>query len=508
MNLQSVFGTSRPTKSPLRHDPKPGRPRLTEPLHVVVAGGGLAGCAAATVLAERGAQVTVVEREAFLGGRVAAFPDRLSSGDQVQMDRGFHAFFRQYYNLRGLMRRFDPQLDSLDRLVDYPLLGPDGRSESFAHLPTQTPLNVATLVWRTPSLTMADLLGINKRQALQMLTYDPVTTWSEYGDLAASSWLDSLRFPPRARQMLFDVFAHSFFDAESEMSAARMIEMFHLYFTGNPEGLVFDVMNRTFSEGLWKPIRAYLDGMGVQFRLQTSVDAVERQGGRLSVVTDKGALEADAVVLATTVGGLRAITAASEGGLPSELCAQARGLQTTRPFAVWRLWLDGPTRADRFPFAGTAGTRLLHNISLLHMYQDEARDFAVRTGGSVVELHAYAVPRGTDEAAMRRGMWEPAVELYPELGKMKVIDERFLVREDCPAFPPGAHASRPTVQTADPAVTLAGDYVRLPFPAALMEAAVSSGFLAANTLLAAHEVTGETLWSVSPRGLLTRGGAL
>ena len=29
------------------------------------------------------------------------------------MNRGFHAFFRQYYNLRGLLRRADPDLSAL-----------------------------------------------------------------------------------------------------------------------------------------------------------------------------------------------------------------------------------------------------------------------------------------------------------------------------------------------------------------------------------------------------------
>jgi hypothetical protein len=30
--------------------------------------------------------------------------------DQVTMSRGFHAFFRQYYNLRAVLRRIDPDL--------------------------------------------------------------------------------------------------------------------------------------------------------------------------------------------------------------------------------------------------------------------------------------------------------------------------------------------------------------------------------------------------------------
>ena len=69
-------------------------------------GGGIAGLAAATGLAERGVAVTLVEAAPTLGGRVRAWPIAVDGGPTT-MSRGFHAFFRQYYNLRALMRRAD-----------------------------------------------------------------------------------------------------------------------------------------------------------------------------------------------------------------------------------------------------------------------------------------------------------------------------------------------------------------------------------------------------------------
>ena len=48
--------------------------------HVVVVGGGIAGLAAAPGLAERGVQVTLLEREAQLGGRVRSWPVDLADG--------------------------------------------------------------------------------------------------------------------------------------------------------------------------------------------------------------------------------------------------------------------------------------------------------------------------------------------------------------------------------------------------------------------------------------------
>ena len=51
---------------------------------------------------------------------------RLADGTAFEMERGFHAFFRQYYNLQALLRRIDGELSFLEPLEDYPILGPRG----------------------------------------------------------------------------------------------------------------------------------------------------------------------------------------------------------------------------------------------------------------------------------------------------------------------------------------------------------------------------------------------
>ena len=86
-----------------------------------MAGGGIAGLAAAVGLAERGVPVILVEPQT--SSAVGYGPGRLATdADRVTMSRGFHAFFRQYYNLRALLRRADPGLRSLVPLADYPLV--------------------------------------------------------------------------------------------------------------------------------------------------------------------------------------------------------------------------------------------------------------------------------------------------------------------------------------------------------------------------------------------------
>ena len=92
-------------------------------------------------------------------------------------------------------------------------------------------------------------------------------------------------------------------------------------------------------------------------------------------------------------------------------------------------------------------------------------------------------------------------DVMPELRDAVVLEERYLNRRDCPAFPPGSWSTRPGVETPIDGLALAGDYLGLPFPAALMEKATASGFMAANHLMERWDLRPEPLWSVPTHGL-------
>jgi isorenieratene synthase len=478
------------------------RERLKDPLTAVVIGGGLAGIAAATVLAERGASVTLLERESFLGGRLGAWSDRLADGTPFQMERGFHAFFRQYYNLRALLTRVDPALGALSAAPDYPILTPDGGFESFAGLPATPPWNVAVLTLRTQTMTFADLLRVDKRAALEMLRFERERTFSRYDATSSKAYLDQLNFPPRARERLLHVFAHSCFNPQEDMSAAELLQMFHFYFTGNRDGLIFDIANRPFSHAVFDPLERHLRTLGVDIRRGTTVTGLQRAGADWRVATEAGQFDARAVVLATHVPAVKAIVGAARGLDDAAWRARIDALRATRAFAVWRLWLDRPAKPGRVPFAGTAGVGRLDNISLYHLFEDESRDWAARSGGAVVELHAYALPDPIDEAQLRTDLRAGLDAIYPEFHGARALEERWLLRADCPSFYPGSAAQRPEVATPWPGLALAGDFVRLPLPSALMERATAAGYLAANTLLNQYDVRPEPILSVAPRGLL------
>lgn len=462
---------------------------------VVVVGAGIAGLAAATGLAERGIDVEVVEKEPYLGGRVGGWTEQ-DDGADLPMNRGFHAFFRQYYNLRSLLSRVDPQLGMLTPVTDYPLIDGAGRRDTFRGLPRTPPWNALVFALRSPTFKLSDLARIDARASAPLAAVSVPEIYHQLDHIDAETFLKSINFPESARHLAFEVFSRSFFAEPTQLSAGELATMFHIYFLGSSEGLIFDVVNANFNVGLWNPLREYLSERGVRFRLGTPVQRLDTTDAGFSVQTENGALPADAVVLALDVSGLQQILAASSD-LGNDLWrAQIRRLRTAPSFVVHRLWLDRPVSSQRAPFLGTAGHPPLDNISVLERYEAEAAAWARRTGGSVVELHSYAMDSATpSDAAI-----EQLHKLYPETAAANVIHERVLRRSDCPLFTPGTYTRRPAVATPQPGLVLAGDGIRVDLPVALMERAATTGWVAANQLLSRWGVSGHDLYTVPTRG--------
>ena len=461
---------------------------------VAVAGGGIAGLTAATALAERGVEVELFEREAYWGGRVGGWRTTLDDGSAVGMSRGFHAFFRQYYNLRALLRRAGTDLVPIE---DYPLVDEKGRTDSFRRLPRTPPWNALGFALRSPTFRAADLVRIDARAALDLVNVTVPGTYERLDGEDARSFLARVRFPVAARHLAFDVFSRSFFAPPERLSAAELAVMFHLYFLGSAEGLLFDVAREPFHT-LWAPLLEHLGRLGVTTSATTPVTSVVRRAGGFAVHTADRTHETDAVVLALDLPGLRDLVASSPGLGPGDWREQIAQQRTAPPFLVRRLWLDRPVAGDRHAFLATGGLPPLDNITVLDRFDADAQAWARRSGGSVVEVHAYAATgENTEERLLAR-----LHEVYPETRDAKLLGDRVEWRADCPLFAPGTYFRRPAVATPVPGLVLAGDGIRADLPVALMERAATTGWLAANYLLADWGLAGHPLTTVPVRGRL------
>ena len=465
--------------------------------HVVVVGAGIAGLAAATGLAERGITVDIIERETYLGGRVGGWAESLPDGSAVGMNRGFHAFFRQYYNLRALLRRIDPALRMLTAVDDYPLIDAHGRRDTFRGLPQTPPLNALAFALRSPTFRLRDLVRLNARAAAPLAAVSVPEIYSRLDHLDAETFLRDINFPEAARHLAFEVFSRSFFAEPADLSAAELATMFHIYFLGSSEGLVFDVANDNFDVALWNPLREYLTSHGVRFHTDRSAASVH-VGTRFSVSCGpRESLGADGVVLATDVASLQHIVANSPGLGNDDWRQRIGRLTPAAPFVVQRLWLDRAVNPDRPAFLGTGGRPPLDNVSVLERYERQAADWSRQTGGSVVELHSYAV---TSSESLRDRLLNRLREIYPETAPARIVGEKVLRRNDCPRFAPGDFANRPGVSTPHERLMLAGDGIRIDLPVALMERAATTGWSAANQLLARFGREGHDMQTVPVMG--------
>jgi isorenieratene synthase len=414
------------------------------------------------------------------------------------MNRGFHAFVRQYYNLRNLLRRTDPTLSMLSPVEDYPLIDEHGRRDTFRGLPRTPPLNAVAFALRSPTFRLRDLARINSRAAAPLAAVSVPAIYHLLDEIDAETFLRDINFPDAARHLAFEVFSRSFFTEPAALSAAELATMFHIYFLGSNEGLVFDVANDDFDTALWSPLRRYLESRGVTFHTEVTATGV-RPGPPFQVTCAAGeTFEADGVVLSTDVAGLRNLVGGSQELGDADWHARVLGLHTAAPFTVVRLWLDRPVDAARPAFLGVGGHPPLDNVSVVSAYERQAARWACETGGSVLELHAYAADDAPD--AIRRRLLDRMHELYPETSAARIVGERVLHRDDCPRFGPGDFARRPGVDTPHPGLTLAGDGIRIDLPVALMERAATPGWSAANRILQHLGLRGHVLYSVPTQG--------
>jgi squalene-associated FAD-dependent desaturase len=129
-------------------------------MRAVVIGGGLAGCAAALELVDRGVDVTLYEARPTLGGAVQTLPAR--EGDpSPPPDNGQHIALGCFTEYLAFLDRVGEGGSYVRRPLDLPVIGPDGGSASirpalrsllsYGHLPTRERMRLLRVLLRLRS---------------------------------------------------------------------------------------------------------------------------------------------------------------------------------------------------------------------------------------------------------------------------------------------------------------------------------------------------------------------
>lgn len=133
---------------------------------VAIAGGGLAGLAAACALADSGFRVTLFERRPFLGGRASSYEH---PGTNEVVDNCQHVLFRVCTNLVEFYRRIGVE-DKIRWYDEMTFIEPGGRRSVMHASPLPAPLHTAPSFLQFPFLNAKDKFVISRAIAALAMT--------------------------------------------------------------------------------------------------------------------------------------------------------------------------------------------------------------------------------------------------------------------------------------------------------------------------------------------------
>ena len=472
--------------------------KLSQEKSAGIIGGGLAGVSAAIFLAERGFRVKIFEKEKYLGGKVGSWPVKFDDGFSTQVEHGFHAFFRQYYNLRNLLKKIDAY-KYLIPIDDYLILTKNYGNFGFKDISTIPILNILSMA-KTGIYSYKDaMLNPGFRKMISLLSYNREKTFSKFDDVSFKDFADDVKLPPEMR-LMFTTFSRAFFAEPQYISMAELIKSFHSYFLSNDLGLLYDVLNDDFEDTLWKPAKNYLSKYNSTISLDSKIVSFKKEGAQFIINDDRF----DYAIIASDVKGTKNIIKNSDyfKNEHPDFYDQITNLKQSQRYSVLRIWIDKDIRQGVPFFIFTDALKILDSVTIYHRMEKSSEVWVNKNGGGIFELHSYAVPDNFPEGEIRNQFLKEFEEYFPEIKGYKIKYEYLQVKDDFTAFHTNLFNNRPTVKTEVENLSLAGDWVRMENPSMLMEAANTSALYAANAVFKKEGLSEEPIYSVPIKGIL------
>lgn len=423
---------------------------------VAIAGGGLAGLAAAAALGDAGYSVDLYESRPFLGGRATSYPLPAAESGEI-IDNCQHILLRCCVNLLDFYRRLGVS-EAIQFHKRFYFIEPGGRTSTMEAGMFPAPLHFTGSFYHLQFLTLADKIAVGK--ALLAIRSERLTR-NDLDRITMLDWLREKRQTPQAIERFWRQILVSAVNEELDrMAAQHGFQVFWLGFLAASNtyemGIPAIPLGSLYAAECW----SRLPNVRIHFR--SPVEEIVHSNNRVDGFRlPTGIVQADTYLSALPFEKLQAL-------LPS--LGVDWSLFSHSPITGIHLWFD--RKVTDLPH----GTLLDRNLQWF-FNKGEGRYLML-----VVSASRAMLEMGRNEVidlALKE-----LVEFLPAVRDAKVL-KAHVVKEARATFSalPGLEDKRPTARTAFPNFFLAGDWTRSGWPAT-MEGAVRSGYLAADAIAA------------------------
>jgi zeta-carotene desaturase len=443
---------------------------------VAVAGGGLAGLAAACALADSGFRVTVFERRPYLGGRASSY-QHPGTGEVV--DNCQHVLFRSCTNLIEFYERIgvNQQIRWYDQMT---FVEPGGRATVMRASPLPAPLHTGPSFLHFPFLTSAAKLAIAR--AMLPLT---MTVQKDTGK-SFENWLQQHRQTPGAierfwKPILISALSEDL-DRISISSAAQVVRES----MKSPAARHMGVPTIPLT-ALYNVAGDYIQARGGKLQFRRPLETFQAESSQVGLRFGDSEEVFDYLVLALPFEGLdRVLPETSEAAPLRDKLSHFE----SSPITGIHLWFDRQiSDLDHAVLLDRTIQWMFHKsrIQPIRSMSGNGPGVGKDAGGSYVELVVSSSKNLIEQS--RPEIVDLALrelrEFFPAAREANVVKSAVIKEVHATYSPrPGIDAYRPVSTTAWPRVFLAGDWTATGWPAT-MESAVRSGYLAAEALTCA-----------------------
>jgi squalene-associated FAD-dependent desaturase len=442
-----------------------GGDRQVSGFDLAVVGGGVAGLAAATALAEAGRRVIVLEARGDLGGRATAFRDRVT-GELV--DNGQHVLFGCYHETFSFLTRIGAQDNvSVQPSLEVAYLDLLGARSVLRCPPWPPPLHLLGGVLRWGAIPWRERVGVLRVRA-ELDSRRPQSN----SDETVADWLTRRGQRGRIREWLWEPIAVAAFNqAPGEAAAAPFLRVLQLMFNGRRADSSLALPLLPLHETYARPAQRFIENHGGSVRVN-ALARVRIENGRVAGVDVRGEpVRVQNVISAVPWFALASVVTGDVAPIADVLAAASR--MESKPIVTVNLWYDRVVMED--PFVGLPGRRMQWVFDKRRVFGESASHLSLVASGadalvaedadSLIAAAAAEVAAsipGARDAVLRRGT---------------VVREKRATFSVAPGQP-----SRPGVRTPVNRLFLAGDWIDTGLPGTIESAAIAGHRAAAAVL--------------------------